>query len=139
MITDNKNKLTIFCESSKMVEQELRTKLDSIMKLAEDDGAISDELDTESLRTNKLLTKYLRMYTEESLVLKDMYTTKEKIKLERWKYYSGKQTERYSVDNGILHEKILKMDIDKYLAADDKLIAINDLVTVQKEIGRAHV
>ena len=128
------SKLEAFVSKLSLIEDETKTKLKKAMDQSEKDVEISDDLDVESMKTGKILAKYLRLYTNESLVLKDLFTLKEKTKLERWKFYSGKQTEKYMIENGILHEKILKMDIDKYLASDEKMIAVNHIINIQKAL-----
>jgi len=92
------------------------------------------DLDTEVLKTPKLHSKYLNMYSEEVIRLKDLYSFSAKVKLERWKYWNGKQTDEYYARNGIQHEKILKTDIEKYLNADEKMTLVNDIITIQKTI-----
>jgi len=76
----------------------------------------------------------LAVFTDETITLKNLYSFKEKTKLERWKYWMGKQTDKYYAENGLQHEKILKSDVDKYMAADDKLELVNDVVTRQKAL-----
>jgi|AntRauTorckE6833_2_1112554.scaffolds.fasta_scaffold07081_8 hypothetical protein len=110
-------------------------ELERIKKMAASDLSIDDfELDTEVLKTPKLHTKYNDVFTDHTLKLKDLYALKEKVKLERWKYYQGKQTDKYYSQNGVIHEKILKSDIDRYLSADEKLVLVNDIVSAQKAI-----
>ena len=122
-------------ESFLSLKDDTKRKLSKIKESASKDLEIDGfDIDGEVLKTPKILSKYNDIFTDETLVLKDMYTLKEKIKLERWKYWSGKQTDNYYVENGILHEKILKTDIDKYLAADEKIILINDVISIQKAI-----
>lgn len=116
--------------------EQTRLKLDELIEKSKKDLHI-DEIDLEQtlLRLPKMQSDYLSMYAKETVKLKDLYSLKEKIKLERWKYWSGKQTDKYYKENGIVHEKVLKSDIEKYLSADDKIGLINEYVSVQK----AHV
>lgn len=117
------------------LKAEILSQLESVKKLAAVDLAIDDfDIDSEVLKTPKLHTKYNDMFTDHTMKLKDLYALKEKTKLERWKYYQGKQTDKYYADNGIIHEKILKSDTDKYLSADEKLILVNEIVSAQKAI-----
>ncbi len=113
----------------------LSTKLEQMKKQAEKDIVIDEiELDRALLDTPKLHAKYLSMYSDEGILLKDYYGLKEKAKLERWKYWMGKQSDNYYHANGIPHEKVLKTDLDKYLAADEKLCAINEIINIQKAL-----
>ena len=115
--------------------QSIKDRYIEIKTKAENDLEIDEfDLDSAVLAIPKLHGKWLDLFTENTIFLKDLYSLKEKTKLERWKYYSGKQTDRYVAENGIIHEKILKTDIDKYLAADDKLKLVNDACTHQKAL-----
>ena len=81
------------------------------------------------------MVKYNDAFTDESLALKDFYGFRRKVELERWKYWSGKQTDKYYAKNGIVHEKILKGDIEKYLKADEKMALVDELISIQKAIA----
>lgn len=117
------------------LKQDILTELDTIKTNAMVDLGIDDfDIDSEVLKTPKLHTRYNDIFTDHMIKLKDLYALKEKTKLERWKYYQNKQTDKYVADNGIIHEKILKSDIDKYLAADEKMILVNGIVSAQKAI-----
>lgn len=113
----------------------IRERLDDIKDLSKKDLSIDEfELDTALLQTPHLHGKWLSMYTDETINLKELYGLKERVKLERWKYYTGTQTNEYIAKNGILHEKILKSDVEKYLNADSKLSLVNDVVSMQKAL-----
>lgn len=115
--------------------QSIKDRYIEIKTKAEEDLEIDEiDLDSALLAIPKLHAKWLDLFTENTIFLKELYSLKEKTKLERWKYYSGKQSDRYVAENGIIHEKILKTDIDKYLAADDKLKLVNDACTHQKAL-----
>lgn len=92
------------------------------------------DLDRIVLETPKIMSRYNDAFSDETLVLKDLYTLKKKVELERWKFWSGKQSDKYYAENGIVHEKILKADVDKYLSADEKLILLNKVINTQKAI-----
>jgi hypothetical protein len=112
----------------------LQSNLNEFKDKAGDDLGIDDiELDRAVLDTPKLHNKYNALFTDETLRLKEFYSFKEKVKHERWLYFSGKQTDKYYTAEP-LHHKILKGDVDKYLSADDKLIMVNDIVSIQKAI-----
>lgn len=119
----------------KGLNDSLLGRMEELKVLVEKDLEIDEiELDRALLDTPKLHAKYLSIFTDETLKLKELYGFREKIKLERWKYWQGKQTDKYYAENGIVHEKILKSDIDKYLAADEKMALINDVSGTQKAI-----
>lgn len=122
-------------EQLEELKESIQDRLEQVKKQAENDLEIDDfELDRALLDTPKLHGVWLTMFTDETINLKELYSLKEKVRLERWKYYQGKQTDEYVTKNGIIHEKILKSDLDKYLNADSKLSLVNDIVTVQKAL-----
>lgn len=117
------------------LRQTIKDRLDVVKKEADQDLEINDlDLDESLLDIPKKHSKWVSYLTDETINLKELYSLKERVKLERWKYYTGKQTDEYVAKNGILHEKILKSDVDKYLSADEKLVLINDVVSVQKAL-----
>lgn len=117
------------------MRDDLKSQLKKYKDYAEKDLEIDDiDLDRAVLDTPKLLNKYNILFTDATMDLKDLYAFKEKVKLERWKYWGGRQTDQYYAKHGLVHEKILKGDIDKYMAADDKLILVNEIVSTQKAL-----
>ena len=124
-----------FLTSVKELKEELKANLLTCQTMASTDLLIDEiDLDSSLLEVPKVFSKWSGMLSDETIKLKELYGFKENIKLERWKYYSGKQTDEYVAKHGILHEKILKTDIDRYLSCDDKLTIVNDLCTIQKEV-----
>jgi len=124
-------------ETQKQLEElktEIREDLHALSIEAEKDVMIDEiDLDKSLLDIPKLHRKWSKKLSDETITLKEMYYMKESVKLERWKYYNGKQTDQYIANHGIMHEKILKTDIDRYLSSDVKLSLVNDLVSIQKE------
>lgn len=119
----------------KSIENDIKDYFDKIKKQAEKDLEIDEiDIDRSVLEIPKLLHKYNCLLTDEMLKLKDLYSLKEKVKLERWKYWGGKQTDKYYAENGIVHETILKSDIEKYLNSDEKLNLVNSIVSQQKAL-----
>lgn len=117
------------------MQSSIKERLTWVKQQGENDLEIDDiDLDKTLLSIPKMHGKWLGIYTDEVHNLKNLYSLKDKIKLERWKYYSGKQTDSYIAENGIVHEKILKTDIDKYMAADPKLELVDSCIMVQKSI-----
>lgn len=117
------------------IREQIDSRLESLKASAETDLEIDEfDLDKALIATPKLHSKWLSIFTDETITLKNLYSFKEKTKLERWKYYVGKQTDKYYAENGIQHENILKSDVDKYLSADEKLELVNDIVTRQKAL-----
>jgi hypothetical protein len=117
------------------LKDELMQRFNEIKEVSAKDMEIDDiDLDAESLRTPKLYSKYNNMYSDELIKLRQLYSMKEKINIERWKWLSGKQTNKYYADYGVPNEKVLKGDLDMYLKSDSIYIAINEVVGLQKLI-----
>jgi len=119
-------KETAFSIAQKLDEVKTQSSVDLII----DDNLLDDSV----LAIPKLYSKYLNQYTSESIILKELYALKDRLHLERWKYYQGKSTDKYYAEHGIIHEKILKSDLDKYLDADPILQAVNLVITYQKSL-----
>ena len=117
------------------LRDELKQNLEDVKRQSSSDLEIDDiDIDSAVLATPRLHNKYNALFTDHTLQLKDLYAFREKTKLERWKYWQGKQSDRYYADHGLVHEKILKGDVDKYLSADEKMILVNEIVGIQKGI-----
>ena len=128
-----KSKIEEFKTNVQKLKDDVIQSIESIKEQSSIDLTIDDvDLDAEVLRIPKIYSKYLNLYTDQSITLKDLMVYKDKIKMERWKYYSGKQTEKYQAEHGVMHEKVIKSDIDMYLASDEKYSLISDLVNTQK-------
>jgi hypothetical protein len=113
----------------------LKDILNEIKEASNDDLNIDDtDLDHAVISTPRLHMKYNQLFTDHTLTLKELYGFREKVKLERWKYWMGKQTDQYYNTHGVVHEKILKTDVDMYMAADEKMLLISEIVGVQKGI-----
>lgn len=92
-------------------------------------------LDTESLRVPELHNKYYKMYIREKLLLEKMHTEEDVLTKLKYEYYSGK------LDEFTLKEKgwkqfdllVLKADMDKYMQADQDVIAMKLRIAGQKE------
>lgn len=117
------------------LRDDLKQNLEIVKKDAEADLEIDDiDIDAAVLSTPRLHNKYNSLFTDHTLKLKDLYAYREKTKLERWKYWNCMQSDKYYAENGLVHEKILKGDIDKYMSADEKMIIVNEIVGIQKGI-----
>lgn len=129
---------TIPSEFRQLVQEvgdEIKANFETIRAMADKDVQIDTvELDQSLIEVPKLYSKWSGLLADETLKLKDLYSFKENVKLERWKYYSGKQTDEYIAKHGILHEKILKTDIERYIACDEKISLVNDICSLQKAL-----
>jgi hypothetical protein len=91
-------------------------------------------LDDESLRTPQLFGAWMSVLSDEGIKLKQLLNLQKKAYLERWRYYNGTQTDKYYHEYGIIHQKILKTDINVYLDADDYLCEIKEIVEIQEQL-----
>lgn len=109
-------------------------KFVEIVEKAEKDVDIDEfNIDGEALRSPKLHQKYSVLLANESVSLIKYQQLQKRVYMERWKYYNGKQTDAYYVKHGIVNDKILKGDIEKYMNSDKRLGAANELLEVQKQ------
>lgn len=116
-----------------LIENAMNSFVD-LTKASETDIKIDEfDIDGEALRTPKLHHKYSIMLANESVSLIKYQQLQKRVYMERWKYYNGKQTDAYYTKFGVFNEKILKGDIDKYLAADKRLGYAYELLEVQKQ------
>lgn len=111
-------------------------KLDDIHEMWSEDCNIDRlELGEESLKIPKIHSKYLRIYSEERMLLKRLEEErKEFIKL-KYDYYRGILPEEDLKSNGWLpfQLNVLKSDVPMYLDADQEVIKSNLRIAVQQE------
>lgn len=108
-------------------------KLDELKKWLNDKLIIHpDNLDLEALKTPQIHGEVMNIYSSESLKLKELIRKQKIVKLQRWKYYSGKQTPSYYKEHGQIKEIINKTDVHNYMEADVILNSIEKLLEEQK-------
>jgi hypothetical protein len=111
-------------------------KLDEIMEMWSEDCNVNRlELGEESLKLPKLHSKYLRVFTEERLLLKRLTEEKKEMILLKNDYYRGIMPEEDLRANGWepFRLNVLKSDIPMYLEADQDFIKLNLRIAVQQE------
>ena len=111
-------------------------KLDEIMEMWSEDCNVNRlELGEESLKLPKLHSKYLRVFTEERLLLKRLNEEKKEMILLKNDYYRGIMPEEDLRANGWepFRLNVLKTDIPMYLEADQDYIKLNLRIAVQQE------
>ena len=111
-------------------------KLEEILELwAEDCSVDRTELGEESLKLPKLHSKYLRIYTEERLLLRRLEGEKKEILLLKHDYYRGVMPEEDLKANGWepFRLSVLKSDIPMYIDADQDIIKLNLRIAMQQE------
>ena len=102
--------------------------LEQLQELADKDLKINDtELDLESLKTPQLHNKYLKHLTKFKLLLTRSQDDFNRIKREKWEYYTGKSDPAvYQLKPFNL--KILKADVQQYIESDEEWIKANQKV-----------
>ena len=93
------------------------------------------EIGNESLKVAELHNKYLRILTQESLILRKLdFEYKEMYKL-KWEYYLGHLDSETMASHGWepMRLKIMKQDLDIYLDSDHDLQKIQSRQVLQKE------
>ena len=111
-------------------------KLESILALWEQDSKVDRlELDKESLKIPSLHNKYLKIYTQENLLLKKMTHEFKEMERNKFEYYSGKLSEEELSEFGWeqFDHKLLKQDIPRYLESDADIINLLLKIDYQKE------
>ena len=111
-------------------------KLDEIHSLWSQDCEISRiELGEEALKIPKLHSKYLRMFSDERMLLRKLEEDRSTLKLLKIDYYRGVLPEEDLRANGWepFRLSVLKSDIPMYLDADQDIIKINLKISVQQE------
>lgn len=108
------------------------TRTQDLKKQAEELHIDEFDLDSESLKTPRLHSKWLSVLGEEAYRLKQFNNVQSKLYLERWRYYNGTQDDKYYQKHGIVHHKILKTDLDMYMKADKYMCAMSEVVVMQE-------
>jgi|TARA_B110000967_G_scaffold88198_1_gene90804 hypothetical protein len=113
--------------------------LDEILKMWSEDVKIDDlNLDEETTKSAKLHSKYLELFTLAKLQLKRNETEMNKLRKNKWLYFSGKMTKeemdklgwQYDPFNGMT--KPLKSDMDMYYNSDEDIIRVSGKIDYQK-------
>jgi hypothetical protein len=113
--------------------------LDEILKMWSEDVKIDDlSLDEETTKSAKLHSKYLELFTLAKLQLKRNETEMNKLRKNKWLYFSGKMTKeemdklgwQYDPFNGMT--KPLKSDMDMYYNSDEDIIRVSGKIDYQK-------
>lgn len=111
-------------------------KLDEIHALWSQDCEINRiELGEEALKIPKLHSKYLRMFSDERMLLRKLEEDRNTLKLLKIDYYRGVLPEEDLRANGWepFRLSVLKSDLPMYLDADQDVIKINLKISVQQE------
>ena len=100
--------------------------LDKIQEMWEKDSQIDpDNLHEESLKIPQLHSKYYTMYNTITLLREKARETYNRVKLERYNYYSGKAPKEVYDEEPFLYKVKDKDALQRYLDADEKLNTIS--------------
>lgn len=94
------------------------------------------ELDSESLKTPQIHSKYLNFLTDEKLALAKLEYEFKRLSKYKWLYYTGKISEEELEDFGWepFQLTILKTDIERFMSSDEDLQAINNRLEYKKSV-----
>lgn len=94
------------------------------------------ELDTESLRTPQLHSKYLNFLSDEKLILSKLESEYKITKKYRWLYYTGKLSEEElsEFECEPFELSILKTDIDKFMESDEDIQKIYNRIQYRRTV-----
>jgi len=100
--------------------------LDQIQEMWEKDSQIDpDNLHDESLKVPQLHSKYYTLYNTITLLREKARGTYNRIKLERYNYYTGKATAEVYAEEPFPYKVIYKEALQRYMYADEKLNTID--------------
>ena len=115
--------------------------LDEILESWKKDSVIDDTaLDEDTVKTSKLHAKYLEIYSLSKLQLKKKEFDLEKIKKDKWLYYTGKMTKEDMDKRGWDYDpfqgmtKPLKSEMNMYYETDEDLVKVKAQIDYQKSI-----
>ena len=115
--------------------------LNDILESWKKDSVIDDSaLDEDTVKTSKLHAKYLEIYSLSKLQLRKKEFDLEKIKKDKWLYYTGKMTKSDMDARGWAYDpfqgmsKPLKSEMSMYYETDDDLIKVKAGIDYQKSI-----
>lgn len=115
--------------------------LNEILESWKTDSVIDDSaLDEDTVKTSKLHAKYLEIYSLSKLQLRKKEFDLEKIKKDKWLYYTGKMTKSDMDARGWAYDpfqgmsKPLKSEMSMYYETDDDLVKVKAGIDYQKSI-----
>lgn len=100
--------------------------LEKIQEMWQKDAVIDpDNLHDESLKIPQLHSKYYTIYNTITLLRERARETQKQVRLERYKYYTGKATVEEYAEEPFPYKIREKDALQKYLEADDKMCKID--------------
>ena len=106
------------------------TDTDEIIELLKEQLVIDPtDLEGELIRTPNLNCMILDMLNKKKRLLGEAESKFKQLKLDRWKYYLGKQTDEYYGKFRPMNETVIKSDVQLYLESDQILIKAGEVVS----------
>ena len=103
--------------------------LDQIQEMWQKDSVIDpDNLHDESLKVPQLHSKYYTLYTTINLLREKALQNYNRVKLERYNYYTGKAPAEVYVEDPFPYKVREKDALQRYIEADEKLSAVDHKV-----------
>ena len=100
--------------------------LDKIQEMWQNDAVIDpDNLHDESLKIPQLHSKYYTLYNTITLLREKAREKYNRVRLERYNYYSGKAPAEVYVEDPFPYKVRDKEALQRYMEADDKLNSID--------------
>ena len=103
--------------------------LEQLKEQARKDLVVENEenLDSESLKNQKLKAKYLEHKTRYQLLLQKANGDYQRMYREKWEYYGGKADAKVYVAKPF-DLKVLKNDLAMYITSDEEVIQLMDKI-----------
>ena len=89
-------------------------------------------LGEEATRTPNILMKFLDIYRTEKIILHKMNRKCDELKKDKWEYYAGKSSDEVYLEKPF-DIKVLRQDLDMYIAADPEFSELIYNIQTQKE------
>lgn len=100
------------------------------------DSVIEPErLDEASRESSRLHGKYSKILTEERMIMRKLEMDRDRLRLAKWEHLTGVMSEEELKARGWEPERrrILRSDVDMYVAADREVIDLNLRIALQQE------
>jgi len=96
--------------------------LDQIQEMWEKDSKIDpDNLHEESLKIAQLHSKYYTIYNTTSILRENSRVSYDKLRLERYRFYTGKAPREVYEEEQFNHKVVGKDSIQRHMEADERL------------------
>lgn len=132
VVQSRKTLRDVWIEEYESVNLEILEKTEKIREDIKIDSKIDNlHLFEESLRQTQLHAKWFDLLAQTKREYRKIKANQQKAYLTLWKYYQGKTSPEFNAKFGIMNEKILKSDVEKYIEADDAWLKIKEVVQNQ--------